>query len=1135
MSSIQKFYTSRQNNTISSDYVGENGRLWYNPDDNTIRVYNGTPGGQIVSSGVTNPFDQNLNTYNDVTFGNVTVNGNLISNYNPFNQTLNTTDSPTFANLTITGTLFANTAANIDLGNIYIQDETIYGRNLGEDITIYPAGAFQGNVRFNGNVVPDVPFYTLGTPDNPWEQAYVGPHSLTILPESGGTNVILENSDNILKVSGAGFAVYDPTGTYFSFQIEPDGHGIHQWINPTIGQSVLRVTGNPSANVIPLVSTATGGLLHLTGAVSGPSLLTIDNFDNLNPTASGSAIVLRRFRGTVDSPGNIAQYDRLGSLSAAGYGAGTPYTANGLPAGAQNSIVFRATEDHTLTAQGADIEIWAVPNGTIQQQQILTFNPSGSQPGLVLNQTNSGITFTDGSFQTTAFNAANGVTSVTTGTGFASPGTYTGAVSLNSTDVENVASSSYSLQVTDLGSKNLTLHLSQEIAPNSSPVFANLTVSNLTVNGTFTTAINNTVNGKILYLANNSTASSQIDGGGIILGNVQQSYYKSILYSLANDWWDTDGAGINTQNLNSFSANVTGNLNVTQGLNVGTAYSGVDYSNAGIQNIYNTNSFSQIVNQNLSPGTQASTDFVATADTGNDSMLYIDLGINSSGFNAANLAYNTLGLSSGPLDGYLLVQGNTDSTKPGGNLTIGTLTPGRVITFNVTSPSGTYANTVGTAASTGWTFGNIGTGSIYTNNYFYANGVSIFTGINSGITNLQNEITAANAAIVTANSAVVSYVNSQISTVNTSITNVTTAWQANAAFQNTWLSNLQANIGSVNANIGSYYTWANLNYATQSNVGSIYTHINTLDANVGLYEINTNANIGSIFNHLNTLDANVGAYESWANANVAGLYNSITGANVAWQANAAFQNTWLSNLQANITTVNANVTAANATIASIHSFSNIQADGSGWANASTSNSTLTLVAGNNMSISSNAQTNTITITNNSLFSTSGFGNTYINCYDTTTQTPNSNVRIANPITINTTAFSANITNNNGNIIMASPGIYNLAFSIQFNTTDNSSSDAYVWLRQNGVDVANTSSDVSVQRPNGGGTGKAILALNYFVKTTTPNEYCQLYWWTNDASYVTLQTIGAQSASSSNPSIPASPAVILTMNMVKAGT
>jgi hypothetical protein len=119
--------------------------------------------------------------------------------------------------------------------------------------------------------------------------------------------------------------------------------------------------------------------------------------------------------------------------------------------------------------------------------------------------------------------------------------------------------------------------------------------------------------------------------------------------------------------------------------------------------------------------------------------------------------------------------------------------------------------------------------------------------------------------------------------------------------------------------------------------------------------------------------------------------------------------------------------------------------------------------------------------------------------------------------------------------MASPGIYNLAFSIQFNTTDNSSSDAYVWLRQNGVDVANTSSDVSVQRPNGGGTGKAILALNYFVKTTTPNEYCQLYWWTNDASYVTLQTIGAQSASSSNPSIPASPAVILTMNMVKAGT
>ena len=107
--------------------------------------------------------------------------------------------------------------------------------------------------------------------------------------------------------------------------------------------------------------------------------------------------------------------------------------------------------------------------------------------------------------------------------------------------MESLASANYSLSVTDAGSKNLTLHLAQELAPNSSPVFANLTVSNLTVNGTFTTAINNSINGKILYLANNSTSSSQIDGGGVILGNVQQSYYRSLLYSLANNWWDTDG------------------------------------------------------------------------------------------------------------------------------------------------------------------------------------------------------------------------------------------------------------------------------------------------------------------------------------------------------------------------------------------------------------------------------------------------------------------------------------------------------------------------------------------------------------------------------------------------------------------
>lgn len=49
---IQKFFTSRDNNAVGTSFVGEVGRLWYDPVTNTIRVSDGqTPGGIIVSGG----------------------------------------------------------------------------------------------------------------------------------------------------------------------------------------------------------------------------------------------------------------------------------------------------------------------------------------------------------------------------------------------------------------------------------------------------------------------------------------------------------------------------------------------------------------------------------------------------------------------------------------------------------------------------------------------------------------------------------------------------------------------------------------------------------------------------------------------------------------------------------------------------------------------------------------------------------------------------------------------------------------------------------------------------------------------------------------------------------------------------
>ena len=97
------------------------------------------------------------------------------------------------------------------------------------------------------------------------------------------------------------------------------------------------------------------------------------------------------------------------------------------------------------------------------------------------------------------------------------------------------------------------------------------------------------------------------------------------------------------------------------------------------QFVSNNESYLQVNLQNLHD--TGSSDFVATADIGTDTQYFIDVGIQGS-----NLEQGVLG----PLDGYLLVQGD-GPTNPGANLVIGTLSQNRNIIF---TEGGYYADNV---------------------------------------------------------------------------------------------------------------------------------------------------------------------------------------------------------------------------------------------------------------------------------------------------------------------------------------------------------------------------------------------------------------------------------------------------------
>jgi hypothetical protein len=102
-------------------------------------------------------------------------------------------------------------------------------------------------------------------------------------------------------------------------------------------------------------------------------------------------------------------------------------------------------------------------------------------------------------------------------------------------------------------------------------------------------------------------------------------------------------------------------------------------SNVVVQFAGNANSYSQVNFQNIDSGSAATTDYIATADTGTDSTYYLDMGIAGSAYDNTNPNVS-LGTSLFPLDSYVFSAGNTNTT-PGGNLVVGTITPERVISF----------------------------------------------------------------------------------------------------------------------------------------------------------------------------------------------------------------------------------------------------------------------------------------------------------------------------------------------------------------------------------------------------------------------------------------------------------------------
>lgn len=143
---------------------------------------------------------------------------------------------------------------------------------------------------------------------------------------------------------------------------------------------------------------------------------------------------------------------------------------------------------------------------------------------------------------------------------------------------------------------------------------------------------------------------------------------------------------------------------------------------------------------------------------------------------------------------------------------------------------------------------------------------------------------------------------------------------------------------------------------------------------------------------------------------------------------------------------------------------------------------------------------------------------YLSAYDTTDQT-NAGATSANAMKYNTIDFSNGISIvSDSRITINKAGIYNIAFSAQLDKADSGDDMAEIWLRKNGINVVNSSTEITLV----GNNGKHVAAWNWLVSAEA-NDYYEIMWHSTDTQLFLNYVTGG-----SNPSRPNIPSVILTV-------
>jgi hypothetical protein len=311
MSYIQNFFTSRDNNIEGNTYVGQQDRLWWNPDTNAIYVNTAnTVGGTPVTLPSTVNLSVNTLTANSGNIiGNLVVGGNI---------------SPAAEGKI--GGIIPGPGANVSNTGLLTIDTT------GLPLSF-------GNFTANNNVL-----------------TIVNVDENMILETQGDAEIQLIGNIGFYKTNGGG--VPDPADRYFF--AKEDGQIFFYISDEDPLEAAIDIVGTTSGNVIP--PGITGAMLQVTGQANIPCRIYYDGVNNY------VSWVARRYNGNVAAPTQVLSGEDVLRINA------TAATDAGVGNVAMAQISISSLENQTTTAQGSQITFTVTPVGSAASSRVNVAN-----------------------------------------------------------------------------------------------------------------------------------------------------------------------------------------------------------------------------------------------------------------------------------------------------------------------------------------------------------------------------------------------------------------------------------------------------------------------------------------------------------------------------------------------------------------------------------------------------------------------------------------------------------------------------------------------------------------------------------------------------------------------------------------